>query len=475
METLINSPAPRFAEQAVTPYETLRQRHLQDMRARLPAAFAHLDWSAEQLAAERESRLRDLVRLAKDRSPWHRQRLAHVNAESLTEEGLNDIPPMSKDDLMAHFNAIVTDPALTLDVCEAHLAGLKTDAYLLDRYHVNSSGGSSGRRGVVVYDWDSWADVYLGVLRYVMRLAGREASGRPLVGAVVAAHAPAHMSAANPQTFSDPASIVTHRFPVTLPFDQIVDGINGAQPDLLMGYPSVLHALALAAQDGALKISPWGVISTSEPLLPEIRAAISAAWDTKLFNWWATTEGGQVASSCGLGPGMHLSDDLLIVEPVDSDGRPVPTGVRAAKVYLTNLFNPTLPLIRYELTDEVTFLGDLCPCGSAHRLVDDVLGRLDDNFSYPGLGAVYAHLFRSRLGQERDIVEYQVRQTRNGADIHVLCKGVIDITQLEQTIADDLKRAGLAAPQVTIALVKAIERHGIGKLKRFIPLPINGH
>lgn len=152
MEMLTNSLGPRLPEQAVTPYETLRQRHLRDMRARLPAALARLDWSAAQLKAERETRLRDLVRFAKERSLWHRQRLAHIDSDTFTVEVLNDIPPMSNDDLMEHFNEVVTDPALTLEVFETHLAGLTTDAYLLDRYHVNSSGGSSGRRGVVVYD-----------------------------------------------------------------------------------------------------------------------------------------------------------------------------------------------------------------------------------------------------------------------------------------------------------------------------------
>jgi phenylacetate-CoA ligase len=232
----------------------------------------------------------------------------------------------------------------------------------------------------------------------------------------------------------------------------------------------VLHALALAAQDGALKISPRAVISASEPLLPEIRAVIGAAWDAKLFNWWATTEAGQVASSCGIGSGMHLSDDLLIIEPVDVDGRPVQTGARAAKVYVTNLFNPTLPLIRYELTDEVTFLGSPCPCGSAHRLVDDVLGPLDDNFTYPGVGTAHAHLFRSRLGQHRGIVEYQVCQTPAGADIAVRCIGSLDTAPLAQVLTEDLKQVGLAAPRVTITKVAAIERHSMGKLKRFIAL-----
>jgi phenylacetate-coenzyme A ligase PaaK-like adenylate-forming protein len=79
---------------------------------------------------------------------------------------------------------------------------------------------------------------------------------------------------------------------------------------------------------------------------------------------------------------MHLNDDFCIVEPVDVQGKSVPSGVQSAKIYLTNRFNHTLPLIRYEVTDEVTILDEPCSCGSAHRRMDDVMGRLDDSFVY---------------------------------------------------------------------------------------------
>ena len=91
-------------------------------------------------------------------------------------------------------------------------------------------------------------------------------------------------------------------------------------------------------------------------------------------------------------------------------GGPCAPGERSAKVYLTNLFNRVLPLIRYEITDEVTILTEPCPCGSAHRCVADIQGRLDDVFVYDGR-RVHPHVFRSALGRHAGVVEYQVRQT----------------------------------------------------------------
>ena len=176
-----------------------------------------------------------------------------------------------------------------------------------------------------------------------------------------------------------------------------------------MAYPSALHVLSFEAAAGRLRIAPRQVLSCAEPLLPEIRAAAEEAWGVRVGNIWAASEGGVMAVPCDHSR-SHLSEDLVIVEPVDEDGRPVAPGERSAKVYLTNLFNRALPLIRYEITDEVTILTDPCPCGSARRCVADVQGRLDDVFVYDGR-RVHPHLFRSALGRHPGVVEYQVRQT----------------------------------------------------------------
>ncbi len=474
---LIAAPAIATAPTA-TAYETLRQQHLREMRGRMPAAIERLAWPAERLAAHRESKLRELLRYAQAHSAWHRRRLSGIDIATVTERSLRELPPMTKDDVMSHWSKITTDPRVTLDAAEQHLSRLTGDAYLFERYHVNASGGSSGRRGVFVNDWDAWAEGFVGMMRNLVRLQMRDPelriASRPMVGAAIAAFDPTHMSSAMPQTFSNPATGLWHRFPVTLPFEQISACVQALQPlDLLIGYPTMLHRLALAALDGGLRIAPKFVVSVSEPLLPEILETLGDAWPaTRLLNWWATTETCGVAMSCGFGPGMHLNDDTLIVEPVDAAGRPVAPGERAAKVLITNLVNHApIPLVRYEITDEVVLLDAQCACGSAHRLIEDVQGRLDDGFCYAGGVHVHPHLFRSPLAKERGVVEYQVRQTLRGARVALVCNGDVDARRLRQRIAEHLRDAGLREPVVAIERVDAIERQVTGKLKRFVPLP----
>jgi phenylacetate-CoA ligase len=248
---------------------------------------------------------RILVDVVQRQSTWHKKRLGHLNADRLLEEDLRHIPVMTKQDLMANFDSIVTDPRLTLDALEKHLTGLTDDAYLLERYHVVSSGGSSGQCGVFVYDWDAWTLCYLSLRRYsFLRNAQAERPGAgPIVMAKIGAARALHISSAIAQTFSNP-SLITHSFPMTW------------------------------AMQAFEKVRLERVQSLHDPLLAEIRTAAEEAWKVKVLNVWGTSEGGGCAASCGLGPWMHVADDLLIVEPVDANGGRTRSGVRSCQTLL---------------------------------------------------------------------------------------------------------------------------------------------
>jgi phenylacetate-coenzyme A ligase PaaK-like adenylate-forming protein len=181
---------------------------------------------------------------------------------------------------------------------------------------------------------------------------------------------------------------------------------------------------------------------------------------------YGTSEAGPIGVGCFRGPGIHLSHDLVVVEPVDLAGNPVPPGVRSDKIYVTAVANPTLPLIRFELTDQVTFLDRPCPCGSAHQLIADVQGRLDDVFTYPGGQVVHPHVFAAGLRRDPRIVEYQVRQTPAGAEVLVVGAPAA----LARGLEAELARLGVPGPAVEVGLVDHLERQATGKLRRFLPL-----
>jgi phenylacetate-CoA ligase len=305
-------------------------------------------------------------------------------------------------------------------------------------------------------------------VRFQQRDWARDASlaGVPRVTAVVAASRATHLSAAITRTFSTPHN-PRQLFPVSQPMERIVAGLNDLQPTVLMCYSSFLPHLAAEARAGRLAISPRRVIAISEPLLPEVRSAAAAAWAAPVANGYGMSEG-LFAGCCAYG--IHLPDDLCLIEPVDARGRPAAPGSPSQRIYVTNLYNHALPLLRFEVTDELTESGASWPCGSALRGIQDPQSRLDDTFLCEGGSSLHPHVFRSALGRHPQIVEYQVRQTERGADIQLVAPAGLDTLTLQHTIEQLLAAVGLHEPAVTVTLTSSLDRQASGKLRRFVPL-----
>ena len=78
--------------------------------------------------------------------------------------------------------------------------------------------------------------------------------------------------------------------------------------------------------------------------------------------------------------------------------------------------------------------------------------------------------FGSILGHEPAIIEYQVRQTPDGARILVHAASSFDQERLGARIRAALGNLGLGDPKVTIEAAQQITRGVTGKLVRFVPL-----
>jgi phenylacetate-CoA ligase len=437
-------------------YDEVRQRHIEDLLTRFGPHLQALQASGDELAALRQERLRGLVAHAVGHSPFHRERLRGIDPATITEADVASLPTMSKTDLMSSFDDIVTDDRLTRDVVERHLASLEAGpAYLFDEYHVVATGGSSGSRTIVVWDWDGWIDCFVSLCRYgLARDAGNLGAG-PIAG--IAADHPSHMSAAAQTTFSNPM-IDMHKIPASLPMEEIVARLNEVQPETVLGYASMIHRLALEASAGRLRIAPRKVLSSSESLLPETRTLVEEVWGIVVDNAYAASETAGVAGSCGRGPWLHLNDDLHIIEIEDD------------RVLVTNLVNRVMPLIRYELDDRTRLLDIECPCGSAHRVIADPEGRTGDGFTFSGGRVVHPIVFSSTIGKRADVVEYQVRQRGDAVAVDVLPNGELDVCGLRSAIETALEGAGASGVKVEVATVAELERHGAtSKLRRFVP------
>ena len=444
----------------------LQARMRAELTARLAVHQRRLGWDADQLNAYQVDRLRALLARAIERSPFHARRLGHIDPPRFGLADLSSLPAMTKAEMMASFDEVITDRRLSRRQVEEHLRSSGHEpSLLLGGYVCLASGGSSGQRGVFAQTSGEYADHIASILRPAV--ARRAAAGAParMTAAMVAAASPVHSTGfVAAACRGEPVHLVS--VPATLPLAEAVRRLNALQPPALIGYPSRLAQLAAEQRAGRLRIAPEAVIASSEMLTDADRAAITGGFGIPLVNSFASTEGLVGHSEPG-GSVLTFAGDMCIAELVDEQGRPVPDGTASARVLITNLHKLTQPLIRYELTDSFTACPGAAPGG---HLQATVHGRDNGMFWY-GPIALHPNAIGTVTAATAAVTEYQVRQTLRGVDIAVVGSNSLDQAVLAARLTDSLGRAGLPDPEVTVRVVDAIARNpDTGKARRFISL-----
>jgi phenylacetate-CoA ligase len=448
--------------------ESLVRRQRTDLQNAYLRGTRRLGWDAARLSAEREKRLRGLLMWAADRSQFWRDRLAGHEPAGFTEAHLPSLPILTRAEMMAEFDRLVTVPGLTLARVTEHVQHSDIEQYLDGEYRAIKTSGANGTEAFHVYGWDAFVTFVMQGSRWT----GRRGEPPDAVLAQVFSCSPQHESgifhAFSTFESGGPAS---HCFSATTPIPDLVAGLNATDPEVvaLQGWPSVIRLLALEALAGRLKIEPTWVSVAGEVCRPQVADAVRAAWGIELSEFWGCSEG-TYAFPCGVGEGMHIADDLVILEPVDRDGHVVPYGQPADRLLMTNLYNLDQPLIRYDLADAVTISDTPCPCGCAHRRIMDVGGRMDGALTWPGAISVSRRDIETIIFNSPGVVDFFVGQTDHGVDLSVTTDGSSPTEPLRRDLADLLIKAGMAAPDVLIHEVGTLDRLWSGKVRQFAPV-----
>jgi phenylacetate-coenzyme A ligase PaaK-like adenylate-forming protein len=123
-------------------------------------------------------------------------------------------------------------------------------------------------------------------------------------------------------------------------------------------------------------------IGTAGALLTDARRRrISECWDCDVFNYYGTTETGNLAADCSEGK-LHLAWDHFLFEVLDPvTQQRVPEG-EAGMPAITTLLREAMPLVRYVLSDSVRLVYDHnCSCGRRSPIVDHH-GRDQNRFEF---------------------------------------------------------------------------------------------
>jgi amino acid adenylation domain-containing protein len=330
-------------------------------------------------------RLGELLEHAWDHSPFYREIYAArgIRREDLSHVALDDLPPVSRADLMVRFDEAVTDPRLRVSALERWVEQDANPLNLyLDEYIIVYSTAPSKIRSYVPYTRKTWRYMTATAAPMVLPLGhGMEA---PLRSAFFFTTA-GHFAGATSVSLASHSAHDLLRMSVLDPVEEVCARLNAFQPERVHSYASALTWLAEWTLQGKLRIAPRTVLVTGDRLSPAMRATVKEAWNPDIYDLYATHESFYMAVKRPADEEFQVFTDLNVLEVVDPANRMVAPG-KLGRVLLTSLFHTTLPLIRHDLHDYAVL-------GKA-GLGAETLARLDGK----GVDAVPVRLANGSVG-----------------------------------------------------------------------------
>ncbi|OHV30308.1 CoF synthetase [Parafrankia soli] len=231
----------------------------------------------------------------------------------------------------------------------------------LATYH--ESSGTAGDPTASYYTEKDWTDL---AERYARKWIGMSSSDTFLVRTPYALLITGHLAHAAGRLCGATVVPGDSRSMAT-PLSRIVRVVHDLEVTLTWSNPT--EALLLAAAARAAGLRPErdfpalrAMFVAAEPLTAARRQRISEIWGgIPVIEEYGSTETGTMAGQCPSGA-MHLWADRAIFEVWSSETGTLSSTGRGQLV-VTPLFREAMPLLRYNLADEVEVSARPCPCG----------------------------------------------------------------------------------------------------------------
>lgn len=142
--------------------------------------------------------------------------------------------------------------------------------------------------------------------------------------------------------------------------------------------------------------SPRSIITTAGTLHEDVRDFVEKVFKTKVINQYGSREVGNIAVECSKQEGLHIFEYSQFLEVLDNDLKPVIEG-EVGNIYVTNLDNYSMPMIRYEIGDMGKVSNKMCSCGRGFSILSEITGRVTEHFVRKDgtlvNGGYFEHLF----------------------------------------------------------------------------------
>lgn len=236
------------------------------------------------------------------------------------------------------------------------------------------------------------------------------------------------------------------------------DTINRIKPNVIIAVPSfILKIVEYAEQHGIdyRNSSVTKAICIGEALrntdlsLTTLARQIKAKWDIELYSTYASTEMSTAFTECDEHVGGHHHPELIIVEFLDENNKPVPEN-EAGEITVTTLGVEGMPLIRFKTGDIAHHYTEACACGRTSMRLGPVIGRRQQMIKYKGT-TLYPPSLYNMLADFKAVKDYYIEVFTNdiGTDEIKICILAFDQTEeFEKQIKDHFRAKLRVAPLI---------------------------
>ncbi|MFC0681069.1 phenylacetate--CoA ligase family protein [Lysobacter korlensis] len=236
-------------------------------------------------------------------------------------------------------------------------------------------------------------------------------------------------------------------------------------PALVNGYVGGLTEFAAFLRERGLRLpAPRAIGVTAAPITPSQRAFLRETLRAPVFDQYRSAEVPWIAAEAPGAEGLFVLGDLRVVEILDDEDRPAPSGVEG-DVVVTDLCNRVFPLIRYRLGDRTRALPD-AP-GGPLRLprIAAVQGRVSDVLRLPNGARVSGGLTGLFNARPDAVRQFQVHQQADaGIVLRCVPGAVADADAVIERAAAELRSIVEGSVPVLVQLVDSIP-HDRGKAR----------
>lgn len=192
-------------------------------------------------------------------------------------------------------------------------------------------------------------------------------------------------------------------------------------------------------------------LRTPEGELTTLGSKIHEKWPSlELFSTYASTEMQTSFTECVAHRGGHIPGDLIIVELLDDNNRPVADG-EPGEVTITTLGVEAMPLLRFKTGDICIRISEPCSCGRNSARLSSVIGRKNQMIKFKGT-TIYPPILFDILDNIPEVENYIVEvftnslgtdqiQIRIGSNNHsdAFVKQIKDIFRSKVRVAPDIQ------------------------------------